>query len=249
MYSYAVINQKGGVGKSTTALAIGQGLKLRGYSVLLVDLDAQGNMSYSMGAAGGGYNALGILQRPETTREEIQITPQGDLIASTPALVGADKLLTQTGKEYRLKEALATIAPLYDYCIIDTPPTLNVLTINAMTACNSLIIPTQADIYSVQGIAQLQSNIEAVKKYCNANLTITGILITRFNARSVVRREVASMLEQIAQKLNTRVFNVKIRECLALVEAQLTKQSIFTYAPRSNAKADYNALINELLEG
>ena len=248
MTTFAVINQKGGVGKSTTALAIAQGLKLRGYSVLLVDLDAQGNLTYSTGASPEGYNALGVLQRPETARAEIQLTKQGDIIASTPALVGADTILTQTGKEYRLKEALATVAPVYDYCVIDTPPALNMLTINALTACDGAIIPTQADIYSVQGIAQLQSNIEAVKKYCNPSLTIKGILITRFNSRSIVRREVATMLEDTARKLNTKVFATKIRECTALVEAQLVKQSIYAYAPKSNATADYKAFIDELLQ-
>ena len=248
MTTFAVINQKGGVGKSTTALAIAQGLKLRGYSVLLVDLDAQGNLTYSTGASPEGYNALGVLQRPETARAEIQLTKQGDIIASTPALVGADTILTQTGKEYRLKEALATVAPVYDYCVIDTPPALNMLTINALTACDGAIIPTQADIYSVQGIAQLQSNIEAVKKYCNPSLTIKGILITRFNSRSIVRREVATMLEDTARKLNTKVFTTKIRECTALVEAQLVKQSIYAYAPKSNATADYKAFIDELLQ-
>lgn len=248
MKTFSIINQKGGVGKSTTALAIAQGLKLRGYSVLMVDLDAQGNLTYSTGASQEGYNALGVLQRPETARAEIQLTKQGDIIASTPQLVGADTLLTQTGKEYRLKEALATVAPVYDYCVIDTPPALNMLTINALTACDNAIIPTQADIYSVQGIAQLQSNIEAVKKYCNPSLTITGILITRFNARSIVRREVATMLEDTARKLNTRVFATKIRECTALVEAQLMKQSIYAYAPKSNATADYKALIEEILQ-
>ena len=115
MKTIAVINQKGGVGKSTTALAIGAGLILKGYRVLYIDLDAQGNISYSLGANTEGYNALGVLQRPETVKEEIQHTPNGDIIASSPALAGADTLLTQTGKEYRLKEALEIVAGSYEY--------------------------------------------------------------------------------------------------------------------------------------
>ena len=245
----AIINQKGGVGKSTTALAIGAGLSLKGYSVLFIDLDAQGNLSYTLGADTKGYNAMGVLERPETAKEEIQHTPQGDIIASSPKLAGADKLLEETGKEYRLKEALDSLQGAYDYIIVDTPPALGILTINALTACTGAIIPAQADIYSLQGIAQLNSTIETVKKYCNPSLSIMGIVLTRFNGRSIIRREVAEMLEQTAQSLNTKLYKAKIRECTALVEAQATKQNIFSYAPRSNATADYKALVDEILRG
>ena len=245
----AVINQKGGVGKSTTALAIGAGLSLKGYSVLFIDLDAQGNLSYTLGADTKGYNAMGVLERPETAKEEIQHTPQGDIIASSPKLAGADKLLEETGKEYRLKEALESLQGAYDYIIVDTPPALGILTINALTACTGAIIPAQADIYSLQGIGQLNSTIETVKKYCNPSLSIMGIVITRFNGRSIIRREVAEMLEHTADQLHTKLFSSKIRECTALVEAQATKQNIYSYAPRSNATADYKALVDEILRG
>lgn len=243
----AVINQKGGVGKSTTAFAVGTGLILKGYKTLFIDLDAQGNLSYTLEATTQGYNALGVLQRPETIKEEIQHTEQGDIISSSPSLAGADTLITQTGKEYRLREALETIEGEYDYCIIDTPPALGILTINALTACTGVIIPSQADIYSLQGISQLNSTIETVRKYCNPSLTIMGIVLTRFNGRSIIRREVAEMLEQTAEHLHTKLFKSRIRECTALVEAQATRQSIYKYAPRSNATADYKTLVNEML--
>lgn len=245
----AIINQKGGVGKSTTALAIGAGLSLKGYSALFIDLDAQGNLSYTLGADTKGYNAMGVLERPETAKEEIQHTPQGDIIASSPKLAGADKLLEETGKEYRLKEALDSLQGAYDYIIVDTPPALGILTINALTACTGAIIPAQADIYSLQGIAQLNSTIETVKKYCNPSLSIMGIVLTRFNGRSIIRREVAEMLERTAEQLHTKLYTSKIRECTALVEAQATKQNIYSYAPRSNATADYKALVDEILRG
>jgi len=243
----AVINQKGGVGKSTTALAIGAGLILKGYRTLFIDLDAQGNLTYTLGATTKGYNALGVLQRPETAKEEIQHTEQGDIIASSPSLAGADTLITQTGKEYRLKEALETIAGEYDYCIIDTPPALGILTINALTACTGAIIPSQADIYSLQGISQLNSTIETVRKYCNPSLSIMGIVLTRFNGRSIIRREVAEMLEHTADQLHTKLFSSKIRECVSLIEAQATRQTIYNYAPKSNASKDYTALVAEIL--
>lgn len=248
MEIYSIINQKGGVGKSTTAHAFGAGLLERGFSVLFVDLDAQGNLSYTMNANLQGYNAMGILQRPETVLNEIQHTTHGDIIASSPSLAGADAIITETGKEYRLKEALERLETAYDYCVIDTPPALGILTINALTACNGIIIPAQADIYSLQGIGQLNSTIQTVKKYCNPSLFIDGILLTRYNGRSIIRREVAEMLEQTAESLHTKLYRAKIRECTALIEAQATKQSIFAYAPKSNAAKDYTAFVTEFLE-
>ena len=141
-----------------------------------------------------------------------------------------------------------TIYGKYDYCIIDTPPALSILTINALTACTGAIIPAQADIYSLQGIGQLNNTIQTIKKYCNPALTIKGIILTRYNSRSVLSKEVTEMIEQTAAELNTKVFDTKIRECTAMKEAQAMKQDIFTYAPKSNASADYNAIIKELLE-
>ncbi len=248
MKTYAVINQKGGVGKSTTALAIGAGLKNKGYKILFIDLDAQGNLTYTLGGKLQGYNAMGILERPETTPQEIQVTAQGDLIASAPTLASADSIITQTGKEYRLKEALETISGNYDFCIIDTPPALGILTVNALTACKSAIIPAQADIFSLQGISQLNDTIQTVKKYCNPELSILGIVLTRFNGRTIIRQEIADLLEETAKQLNTKVFSARIRECTALVEAQARKQSIYDYAPKSNASADYTALVNEIID-
>lgn len=247
MKVYSIINQKGGVGKSTTALAIGAGLSLKGFSVLYVDLDAQGNLSYTIGATTRGYNAMGVLQRPETVAEEIQHTEQGDIIASSPYLAGADTTITETGKEYRLREALDRISGKYDYCIIDTPPALGILTINALTACSGAIIPAQADIYSLQGIGQLNSTIETVKRYCNKDLSIMGIVLTRYNSRSIISREVAEMLDQTAEQIQTKLYKAKIRECTAIKEAQATKQNIFLYAPKSNATADYKALVDEII--
>ncbi len=244
----AITNQKGGVGKSTTALAIGAGLIIKGNRVLYVDLDAQGNLTYTIKASSKNYNILGVLQKPEIVEKEIQHTDEGDIIASTSSLSGADNIITQTGKEYRLKEALNTINKKYDYCIIDTPPALGILTINALTACTGVIIPSQADIYSLQGISQLYNTINTVKKYCNTNLSIMGIVLTRFNSRSIIRRDVAQTLEQTAKQLNTKLYKTRIRECTALVEAQATKQSIYKYAPKSNATADYQSLVNEILE-
>ena len=242
-----IINQKGGVGKSSTALAVGAGLRLKGYKVLYIDLDPQGNLSYTLQAKAAGYGALGILQRPETIKGEIQQTPEGDAVASSPLLAGADNSITQTGKEYRLKEALSIVSTDYDYCIIDTAPALGILTINALTACTGAIIPAQADIYSLHGISQLYSTIEAVKKYTNHSLEVLGIVITRYNKRTIISREVASILEDTAKTLNTRVYKTKIREGIALVESQAERENIYKYAPRSNVAKDYKALVDEII--
>lgn len=248
MYTIAVINQKGGVGKSTTAHAIGAGLILNGYRVLFVDLDVQGNLSYIMGADSRiSYNAMGILQRPETVTAEIQHTEQGDIIASSPALSGADTVITETGKEYRLKEALEHCSGNYDYCIIDTPPHLGVITVNALTACNGAIVPAKADIFSLQGIGQLSETIDAVKRYCNPKLEILGIVLTFFKGRTIINRELAEMIEETAHQLQTKVYRTRIRDCTALQEAQSVQRDIYRYAPRSNATADYKALVAEII--
>jgi chromosome partitioning protein len=249
MKTIAIINQKGGVGKSTTALAIGAGLILKGYSVLYTDLDAQGNLSYTLGANTQGYNALGVLQRPETAKAEIQHTEQGDIIASSPSLAGADTVITETGKEYRLREAIQPILDKYDYIILDTPPALGILTVNALTACTWAIIPAQADTYSLQGIGQLYSTIEAVRRYCNPSLVIRGILLTRHSNRTILSRDIAELMEKAAKEIGTTLFTTTIRQNIAVKEAQSYRQDIFSYAPKSNAAIDYRDLIEELEEG
>ena len=247
----AIINQKGGVGKSTTAHAIGAGLSLRGRKVLYIDLDAQGNLSYTLGAdATGltGLSALEVLEGQATASKAIQRTAQGDIIAASPALSGADTILTSVGKEYRLREALEGLQGQYDYIVIDTPPALGILTVNALTACHGCIIPAQADIFSLHGISQLHSTIQTVRKYCNPSLKVLGILLTRYSARTVISREVGEMVEQTAAQLHTKLYRSRIREGTALKEAQALRMDIYAYAPRSNAASDYSALVDEIME-
>lgn len=245
---FAVINQKGGVGKSTTAAALGAGLTLKGYHVLYIDLDAQGNLTFSMGAGASALSALEILTGTASASDAIRHTDMGDIIPASPALAGADNLITATGKEYRLKEALEPILGVYDYIVIDTPPALGILTVNALTACTGAIIPAQADVYSLQGIAMLGQTIDTVRKYCNRDLTVKGILLTRYNSRAVLSRDMADLIAQTAQQLKSKLYQTKIRECTALKEAQAVQQDIFSYAPRSNAAADYKALVAEILK-
>lgn len=244
----AISNQKGGVGKSTTANALGAGLFHKGFKVLYVDMDAQANLSYSMGATNRAVSSLEVLTGTATAKEAIVTTAQGDLIPASPALASADLLITETGKEYRLKEALEPILGDYDYIILDCPPALGILTVNALTACNSVIVPAQADIYSLQGVGQLLKTLQTVKKYCNRDLSIKGLVATRYNARTVLSRDMTELLEDTAKQLQTKLYQTKIRECTAIKEAQASKQDIFSYAPKSNATADYTSLIEEIIE-
>jgi chromosome partitioning protein len=242
----AIVNRKGGVGKTATAQALGAGLLRKGCSVLYIDLDSQTNLTYGLGADAAGLSSMDVLTGEATAQEAIQHTPQGDVIAGAEALAGADAAIDGTGKEYRLKEALDGLQ--YDYCIVDTPAQLGTLTVNALTAADSVVIPVQAEVYSLQGIGQLSKAIEAVKKYCNHDLYIRGILITRYNGRAIISRDMQSNLEEAAQQLKTRLYSTPIRECVSIKEAQAQQQDIYSYAPRSNAAKDYAAFIEEFTE-
>ena len=245
MQTISIVNRKGGVGKTATAHALGAGLSLKGYRVLFIDLDSQCNLSFDLGAKTAPLTALEVLTGSAKAEEAIQHTPGGDIIAGSPALAGADMTIEGTGKEYRLKEALEPLQ--YDFIIIDTPPALGVLTINALTASDRAIIPAQAEVYSLQGIGLLYEAIQAVKKYTNKSLIVEGVLITRYNGRAILSKDMKSNLEEIAQSLNTKVFQTPIRECISIKEAQAMQTDIFSYAPRSNASADYKALVEEIL--
>ena len=136
----------------------------------------------------------------------------------------------------------------YDYIIIDTPPALGTLTVNALTASDSIIIPAQADKFSLQGISQLCLTVQAIRQYSNNKLCIRGIVLTRYNKRAIISREIAGMLSEEAQKVGTKVYKTMIRECTAIKEAQAVKVSIFDYAPKCNASLDFESLVKEILE-
>ena len=205
-------------------------------------------MSYTVKAnTTAEYNSFEILKGNIDASAAIQKIADFDIIASSPSLSAADSVITETGKEYRLKEALENVKLNYDYVIIDTPPSLGILTVNALAACTGVIIPSQADIYSLQGIGQFFNTVTTVKKYCNPELKIMGIVLTRFNPRTIISRDVEKMVENIAERIQTKLYKTKIRECTAIKESQISQSDIFTYAPESNAAEDYKKLANEII--
>ncbi|MGF3115309.1 ParA family protein [Facklamia sp. P12937] len=244
---YAVINQKGGVAKSTTAQILGNAIRHKGHSVLFIDLDPQGNLTYGMGIDTPDAGIYEVLTKRKRALDAVTTAKQGDILASTPNLTLIEhELQNELDKEYRLKEALDTLGARYDYIIIDTPPSLSTLSINALTSANKVIIPTQADIYSIQGLAQLSQTIETVRKYTNDALEVAGILITRYDKRTILTQQLTEMLENTARMINTKVFDAKIREAIAVKEAQAMRDDLLTYAPKANVTADYLAFIDEL---
>jgi chromosome partitioning protein len=241
-----IANQKGGIGKTTTANALCAGLKAKGYSVLSVDSDPQGNLSHTMKAdtrSRGLFEAM----NGEDVSQLIQHTSQGDIISSSPQLTGADKKFTEYGSEYLLKEALSAIKDKYQYIIIDSPPQLGILTINALIAGNGLIIPCTSDLYAIMGLSQLLNTVERVKKHGNPGLIISGILLTRYTGRSVLSRDLKESIEAKAKEMGTKLYSAVIRENVSIREAQTSRQDIFSYAPKSNAAIDYNDFISEYL--
>ena len=243
----SVLSRKGGTGKTTTTQALGNGLTKRGYKVLFIDLDSQGNLSYSIGAKPTNKTIYEVLTDDLNVQEAIQNTEQGDIVISSELLALADKVLVNPGDEYKLKEQLDHVRKQYDYILVDTSAQLGILTANTLTVTNKIIIPVQADIYSMQGIALLNNSIEPIKKYYNKKLKIEGILITRYSARSNLSRDMRENLENLAEQLKTKVFKTCIRECTAIKESSMLKQSIYEYAPKSNACIDYDNFIKELL--
>lgn len=245
-----ITNQKGGVGKTTTAQAICAGLVSRGFKVLAVDLDSQGNLSLASGT--NNYEVptvYNVLKREIEIAEAVQNVEGGyDVLPSNIMLASAEQEIQQAGKEFRLREALETVADQYDYVIVDTPPSLGVLTVNALTASNDIIIPLTAGIFATTGIIQLYLLIESVKKYYNPKLRIVGLLFTCFDKRTKIAQAIEKKAEEISEQIDAPIFKTKIRSSVSVNESQARRQDIFDYAKNSTVAKDYEDFLAELLK-
>lgn len=242
----AVTNQKGGVGKTTTCASLAGIFRQRGRSVLALDLDPQGNLSFSLGAEDTGLTIHDIMTGRCTVKEAVKRTRICDVVTSNILLSGTELELKQREREFVLKKALEEVKDDYDAVIIDTPPALSVLTINAYTAARDLIIPMTPEVLSLQGISQVTDTIITVKKYYNKGLDVRGILLTRYSSKYLLNEEVSEMAEIVADRLGTRILPIKISSCIAAAEAPAHQMTITEYSPRCRAAKEYTQLAESL---
>lgn len=244
----AVTNQKGGVGKTTTSLALSAGLLREGKKVLAIDLDPQANLSFSLGAdTDDAPTSYEMLKGEVKPRFAVQRTTCVDLIASNILLSGVELEFTREGREYLLSSALETLRAKYDYIVVDTPPALSILTVNAFAAADYLVIPMQADIFSLQGIAQLSDTVQRLKQHCNPGLEVGGILLCKYDGRTVLGKRIKETAEMVAQQVGTRLYKTTVRASISIPESQTNQMNLFDYAPKSPAVKDYRAFVRELL--
>jgi len=241
----AVANHKGGVGKTTSVQNIGVALSNLGKKVLLIDLDPQANLSDSFGyedADTSIYDAL-------TEKGPAPIHKVSDFLSIIPSnldlSVAEVELSNVPGREYVLRELINSWKTDFDYVIIDCPPSLGLLTINALTACDEVYIPLDAQYFSMKGLDKLMYILEKIKARLNKHVEVTGVFLTQFDKRLVLNNNIAEMIEDY---FPNKVFKTRIRKNIALVEAPIDDQDIFTYAPRSNGAKDYQNLSLEIVE-
>jgi len=245
-----IANQKGGVGKSETAKNFSRFILLMKKMGITIDLDPQCSISSTFGADPQKGSIYDVLTKKLPIQKTIQTTSLfGDCVCGSPLLSGADKALSEIGSEYLLQESMKPIENIYDFGVIDSPPSLGLLTINALAATDYLVIPAQADIYSLQGIEQILTTVEKVRKYCRKNIIVSGILLTRFDNRTVISHEMLKLIEDTAKKYGTKVFATKIRECTKIKEATKKRVDLFSSAPKSNATIDYCNFFVEFFKG
>lgn len=243
-----ITNQKGGVGKTTTAAALLWALYEREQHVLGVDLDPQGSLSFSLGLDTENCATVYDLFKGRVTIDEAISNSNGiDLLPANILLSVAELEFNRTGREFMLRNALQPIADRYDYIVIDTPPALNVLTVNAYVASDALIVPMVPEILSLLGVAQIKDTIDTVQRCYNPKLRVLGILLNKYNARLTLNREVSEMAEQIAKQLETGVFRSVIRSSISVAEAPAHGESILSYAPTSKPAQDFQHLATEII--
>ena len=245
----ALTNQKGGVGKTTTSGALAAGLaSFYDKKVLAIDLDPQGNLGFSLGLdIEDGYTIHDVLKGTVSMKDAIRSVNGCDIVTSNILLSSAELDFAGANRELLLKSALDSVLNDYDYIIIDTPPALNILTVNAYAVADHLIIPMAPEVLSLLGLTQLKETVDSVRQSVNPHLNVLGILLTKYNRRTLLAKEVSELAENIATQMDTCVFDAKIRPSVSAAEAPAHGESIFEYSPRSNPAADYREFITEVL--
>lgn len=244
----SITNQKGGVGKTTTAASLASGLFALGKKVLCIDLDPQGNLGFCLGLEAHPpvtlYEAL-IRKAPAVSC--ILHTDYADIIPSDISLGSSDVELTGSSCESRLKTLLDPFSNFYDYIIIDTPPALNILTVNAYVVSDYIIIPMFPEVLSLVGLSQIKETVSTVRSSFNPDLRVLGILLTRYNSRTRLSGEMSELAETMAAMLKSRVFETKIRNGVAAAESPAHGKPVNVHSPHSNPGRDYTEFTKEVL--
>jgi len=244
-----IANKKGGIGKTTTAFNFAAGLTTRGKKVLALDLDSQTNFTDTAGSNPDSMGAFEVLCEGVNINDAVQNGKYFDFIAASRGLTSAAKKLPTIGTELTLKKALKKLDETkYDYMIIDTPPNVAELTCNALVATDTVIIPTNVEKYSLDGMIQLYEAIDKIRETYDKEINIDGVLLTMYEKQLNNTKSLLPAFENVAENLGTALYNTRIRKNIKLSESQTAKMSIYEYLPDSAGAEDYGSFVAEFLK-